>query len=269
MLKILIAGAAGRMGRELLRYGLTHKEVQIVGGTVSAHSPAQGQDIAQVLHLKEDVGILCSHDLEQSLLETDVVIDFTAPDYSMQIAQLCAQHARIHVCGTTGFSEEQLSQLHEYAQMTRILWSSNMSLGVNVMARVVQECAAKLGADFDIEVLEMHHRNKVDAPSGTAIMLGKAASKGRGVELEKHAVWERYGHTGPRQDGSIGFATLRGGGVVGEHTVMFTSAHEQISINHRAFGRQLFTPGAYKAALWLARQPAGCLYSMADVVERR
>ena len=195
----------------------------------------------------------------------DGVLDFTAPAATVAFAELAAQARIVHVVGTTGLSEDDLAKLAAAAYHARIVRSGNMSLGVNLIAGLVRRVAAALGDEFDIEIVEMHHRMKVDAPSGTALLLGEAAAEGRGVELADVRVSTRDGHTGARRPGDIGFATLRGGSVVGDHSVIFAGAGERITIGHHAEDRGLFARGAVKAALWARAKPPG-LYAMADVL---
>jgi 4-hydroxy-tetrahydrodipicolinate reductase len=198
----------------------------------------------------------------------DGVLDFTAPAASLGFAELAAQARIVHVIGTTGWADGEEEPLLAAARHARIVKSGNMSLGVNLLAALVRKAATALDADFDIEVLEMHHKHKVDAPSGTALLLGEAAAAGRGIGLDDHAVRTRDGITGARTPGDIGFATLRGGSVIGEHSVVFAGEGERIELTHKAEDRQLFARGAVKAALWGFDQKPG-FYSMADVLGLR
>jgi 4-hydroxy-tetrahydrodipicolinate reductase len=193
------------------------------------------------------------------------VLDFTAPGATTAFAELAAQARIVHVVGTTGLSPDDMAKLKAAGRHAVIVQSGNMSLGVNLLAVLVRQAAKSLDADFDIEVVEMHHRHKVDAPSGTALLLGRAAAEGRGVDLEGHSVRSRDGHTGARKRGDIGFATLRGGSVVGEHSVLLAGEGEVIELAHRATDRAIFARGAVKAALWGRGRKPG-LYSMADVL---
>lgn len=214
----------------------------------------------------EPLGVAIGSDSEAGLAKADAVIDFTAPAASVALAQVVAARGLIHIIGTTGCSVEDDNAIAEAAQAGAIIVKSgNMSLGVNLLAALVKKAAASLGPDFDIEVLEMHHRHKVDAPSGTALLLGEAAAEGRNIDLAGHSVRVRDGHTGPREEGTIGFATLRGGSVIGEHSVLLSGPAETITLSHSAQDRSLFANGALKAALWARDKPAG-LYSMADVL---
>lgn len=197
----------------------------------------------------------------------DAVIDFSAPEHTIGLAGLAAASKKILISGTTGLNSAQKEALIRAGESARIVWSANMSVGVNLLMALVEHTAAKMGpADTDIEIVEMHHKHKVDAPSGTALALGEAAARGRGVDL--HDVWvkSRDGHTGARQPGSIGFATLRGGDVIGDHTVLFASGGERIELSHKASSRDIFAKGALVAAEWAAHKPAG-FYTMRDVVK--
>lgn len=203
-------------------------------------------------------------DADKAVSGADVVVDFSAPDASARLAGLAAARHIPHIIGTTGLSHEQEAAIVKAAQHTAIVRSGNMSLGVNLLAALVKQ-AAKALPDFDVEIFEMHHRMKVDAPSGTALLLGEAAAQGRDVSLQKNSVRGRDGHTGARKDGAIGFASLRGGTVVGDHRVILAGPHERIELTHIAEDRMIFASGALAAARWAIGKPAG-LYSMADVL---
>jgi 4-hydroxy-tetrahydrodipicolinate reductase len=195
----------------------------------------------------------------------DGIIDFTVPQATLALAELSAQARIVHVIGTTGIGEDGEAKIKAASRHARIIKSGNMSLGVNLLAVMVKKVAAALGEDFDIEVLEMHHKHKIDAPSGTALLLGQAAADGRGIDLKTRSVRSRDGHTGARPVGDIGFATLRGGSVVGDHTVMFAGPAERIELSHKAESRDIFARGAVRAALWGFDKKPG-LYSMIDVL---
>jgi 4-hydroxy-tetrahydrodipicolinate reductase len=195
----------------------------------------------------------------------DAMIDFTVPVASRAYAKLAAERHIAHIIGTTGLSADDLAFIAEQARKTCIIRSGNMSLGVNLLAAMVQKVAAALDPSFDIEIVEMHHRMKIDAPSGTAYLLGEAAAAGRHIALESHSIRSRDGETGKRPEGAIGFATLRGGTVVGDHSVIFAGNGERITLSHHAEDRSLFASGAVKAALWSKNKPVG-LYSMMDVL---
>ncbi|HUO53553.1 MAG TPA: 4-hydroxy-tetrahydrodipicolinate reductase, partial [Rhodoblastus sp.] len=211
------------------------------------------------------LGVAIGDDPLAALLQADGVIDFTTPAATVDIAALAAQARIVHVVGTTGMTEDDLARLAAAARHAVIVRSGNMSLGVNLLAGLVEKVARTLGIDWDIEILEMHHRMKVDAPSGTALLLGEAAAKGRDMALADHSVRSRDGHTGARKAGDIGFATLRGGTVVGDHSVIFAGAGERLELTHRAEDRGIFARGAVRAALWGRGRKPG-LYSMVDVL---
>jgi 4-hydroxy-tetrahydrodipicolinate reductase len=210
-------------------------------------------------------GIVLSGDLWELAKNADGVIDFTVPAATIANVAIAAERSLVHVIGTTGLSASDHAVIKSVTTRATVVQSGNMSLGVNILAAVVKRVAKSLDEDFDIEVLEMHHKMKIDAPSGTALMLGQAAAEGRGIDLAQRAVRVRDGHTGERERGDIGFATLRGGSVVGEHSVIFAGAGERIELAHRAEDRGIFARGAVKAALWAFDKKPG-YYTMADVL---
>ncbi len=263
-LKLAVAGAAGRMGRAITRVVLETEGVELAGGLEAKGSPAVGRDMGELAGVGP-VGVSVSDDPLALLSRVDGVIDFTTPETTVYLAELAAQARIIDVIGTTGLSADQEKAIEAAARHARIVKAGNMSLGVNLLVALTRKVAATLGVEFDIEIVEMHHRHKVDAPSGTALMLGRAAAEGRGIPLDDNAIYCREGHTGPRPEGAIGFATLRGGSVVGEHTVIFAGPDETIRLEHRAQSREIFARGAVRAALWAAEKAPG-LYSMADVL---
>jgi 4-hydroxy-tetrahydrodipicolinate reductase len=274
-LKVVIAGAGGRMGAANIRAvaalsGLAvHGAVAGSGLTLHAAvdrpgTPAIGQDAGLFAGIGA-LGVVITDDLDAALVGADAVVDFTAPAASVALAQKAARLGLVHVIGTTGCSEGDDAAIAEAGRAgATIVKSGNFSMGVNVLASLVKQAAAVL-AQYDIEILEMHHARKVDAPSGTALLLGHAAAEGRQINLAQHSVRVRDGHTGPREEGTIGFATLRGGTVVGDHSVIFAGPSERIELNHRAEDRAIFAHGAARAALWARDQKPG-LYSMADVL---
>jgi 4-hydroxy-tetrahydrodipicolinate reductase len=263
-MKLVVVGAGGRMGRMLVRAVLEHPETILHGALERDGSPVIGQD-AGLLAETGTAGITITSDVALAFAGADGVLDFTAPDATVAFAQAAAARGLVHVIGTTGCAASHDSAIRQASAQARIVKSGNMSLGVNLLAMLVQRAAAALGSDWDIEVLEMHHRRKVDAPSGTALLLGQAAADGRGVTLADAKVSVRDGHTGPRREGSIGFATLRGGSVVGDHSVILAGEGERITLSHHAEDRGLFARGAVKAALWARGQSPG-LYDMFDVL---
>lgn len=264
-LRIVISGAGGRMGRVLLRNVMEGEGLRLVGALEHEGSTHLGEDSGLLAGLGAN-GIEVSADVAATLKGADAVIDFTSPAASVRLAQACADLGVAHVVGTTGFSHADLQALAEAAQRTVVVRSGNMSLGVNLLAALTRRVAATLGVDFDIEIVEMHHSRKVDAPSGTALLLGEAAAEGRGVDLDTHSARGRDGHTGSRRPGDIGFASLRGGSVVGEHVVIFAGPSERIELVHKAEDRAIFANGALTAARWSKGKAPG-LYSMADVLD--
>jgi 4-hydroxy-tetrahydrodipicolinate reductase len=263
-MRLVIAGAAGHMGRVLVRLIQETPGLKLSGATEPAGHVAIGED-AGLLAGAGRALVQITSDTDAALAQADGIIDFTIPAVSVDIAGLAAKHRKIHVCGTTGFSAAENEAVASSARIATIVKSGNFSLGVNLLAALVKRAAEALDEDFDIEVVEMHHNRKIDAPSGTALMFGEAAAKGRGIELAAKSERGRDGQTGARNRGHIGFAALRGGTVVGEHSVIFAGPTERIVMSHLAEDRALFARGALKAALWARKKPAG-LYSMTDVL---
>lgn len=259
-----IVGCSGRMGIALLKICAETESCVIAGGTERPGHEAIGRDIGGLFG-GGDLGIMVSDDPAALFAASDVVLDFTSPAASVVHAQLAAKSGTALILGTTGMEPEQNQLIADAAAKTTIMQSGNMSLGVNLLAELVKQAAAALDADFDIEVVEMHHRHKVDAPSGTALLLGKAAATGRDVDHDSVAVRGRDGITGARHRGDIGYASLRGGNVAGEHSVIFAADDERIELSHKATDRVIFARGAIRAALWTKGQPPG-LYAMKDVL---
>lgn len=263
-LRLAIAGAAGRMGRELARIVHATDGCTLAGGLEAPGSAFVGADYGELIGLGK-LGFAISDKPAGVLAACDGIIDFTVPKATLALVPLTAAQKKIHVIGTTGIDAAGDDVIREAAAQTCILKTGNYSLGVNLLSALVKKAAAALGQDFDIEVLEMHHRMKIDAPSGTALLLGKAAADGREIALAEHSVRVRDGHTGARNSGDIGFATLRGGTVVGDHTVIFAGNGERLELRHVAESRELFARGAVRAAVWAKGQPPG-LYTMMDVL---
>ncbi len=263
-MRFVVVGAAGRMGRSLITRIHETFGCKLIGAVERAGSPALHQDAGLLAGCGAN-GVMISEDADKAFAAADVVMDFTSPAATLEFASLAAHHKLIHVIGTTGLSDSDHASIDIAAQKTTIVQSGNMSLGVNLLSALVKQAAASLDQSFDIEIVEMHHRMKVDAPSGTALLLGQAAADGRAISLAEHSVRVRDGHTGPRPSGDIGFATLRGGTVVGDHTVIFAGAGERIELRHTAEDRGIFAQGALKAALWARNRAAG-RYSMMDVL---
>lgn len=264
-MKLVVVGAGGRMGQTVLRLIQATEGAVLHAAVARPGSPLIGKDAGELAGLGA-VGVPVSDDPLAAFLHADGVIDFTSPAVSVEYAGLAAQARIVHVIGTTGCTAEDDAKIAAAARHARIVKSGNMSLGVNLLSVLVKQAAQALdAAGWDIEVLEMHHKRKVDAPSGTALLLGQAAAEGRGIDLATHSVRVRDGHTGPREDGSIGFATLRGGSVIGEHSVLFAGEGETITLSHSAGDRSLFARGALRAALWGRDKKPG-LYTMLDVL---
>lgn len=263
-MRLVVVGAGGRMGRALTRAVVETSSAQLVAAVEREGSEFLGQDAGDLAGVGA-LQVKITDDPLTAFAAADGVLDFTTPTATLWFAELAAQARIVHVIGTTGWTEEQEIPLKAAARHARLVKSGNMSLGVNLLASLVKRASAALDADFDIEIVEMHHKHKVDAPSGTALLLGEAAAQGRGIQLEEHSVRSRDGIMEPRRSGDIGFATLRGGSVIGEHSVVLAGEGERIELTHKAEDRQLFAKGAVKAALWGFDQKPG-LYSMADVL---
>jgi 4-hydroxy-tetrahydrodipicolinate reductase len=263
-MKIAVLGAGGRMGQALARVLADTPGCALAGGIEAKGSPYVGRDIGEVAGL-EPIGIAITDAPLPVFAAVDGVLDFTTPASTLEFVALSAQARLVHVIGTTGLSAADEAKIEAAARHATIVKAGNMSLGVNLLAALTARVAAALGAEFDIEILEMHHKHKRDAPSGTSLMLGRAAAEARDVSLKDRAVWTRDGDTGPRRDGDIGFAALRGGDVVGEHRVIFAGPGERIELAHIATDRGIFARGAVKAALWARGREPG-LYSMQDVL---
>ena len=263
-MRLIVAGAAGRMGRALVRAVVETEGAELSGAFERPGSPAIGQDAGELAGVGR-LGVAISDDPLSLVVSADGALDFTTPDATVALSELAAQGRIVHVIGTTGLEEKHLARLDAAARHAVIVRSGNMSLGVNLLAALVRQAAAALGPDWDLEILEMHHRAKVDAPSGTALLLAEAAAEGRKISLAENSVRSRDGHTGARPGGTIGFATLRGGTVVGDHTVILAGPGERVELSHRAEDRMIFARGAVKAALWGYRRKPGH-YSMADVL---
>jgi 4-hydroxy-tetrahydrodipicolinate reductase len=263
-MRLIVAGAGGRMGRTLVQAIAATPGATLAGALEAAGSPLIGRDAGELAGLGAK-GVPLVADVGPLLENADGIVDFTMPAASVALAERVAGTGLVHVIGTTGLSPEQDKAIAAAGTRGVIVKSGNMSLGVNLLAALVKLVARTLDDAFDIEIVEMHHNKKIDAPSGTALMLGRAAAEGRGIDLAVHSVRSRDGHTGARRPGDIGFAALRGGSVVGEHTVIFAGPAERIEITHKAEDRMIFAHGALKAAQWgRGRQPG--LYSMADVL---
>lgn len=264
-IKLSIAGAAGRMGRALILGVTGDARFEVVGGTEQPQSPLVGTDLG-LLEGKNQSGSVISTDLKAACANCDIWIDFTTPTATISaLTSLADTKAKAAIIGTTGFDAHQMTAIHAAARHLVIVQSGNFSLGVNLVAGLVRQAAARLGPDWDIEILESHHRHKVDAPSGTALMLGHAAASGRGIDHNGVANLPRHGTTGPRVAGDIGYAVIRAGAIIGEHEVMFAADDEIVTISHKATSRAIFAKGALAAAAWAVSQKPG-LYTMDDVL---
>jgi 4-hydroxy-tetrahydrodipicolinate reductase len=263
-MRLVVPGAAGRMGRTLIRMIDDIPGVAVAAALERAGSDAIGRDAGTLAGLPP-LGVPVSDDALKAVVDADGILDFSAPAATVEFAALAAQARIVHVIGTTGLSADDLRKIDAAARHAVVVRSGNMSLGVNLLAALVERAAASLGPDWDIEILEMHHRMKVDAPSGTALLLGESAARGRKTALAERSVRSRDGHTGARREGDIGFATLRGGSVVGDHSVIFAGISERLEFTHRAEDRAIFARGAIRAALWGRDKKPGH-YAMADVL---
>ncbi len=264
-LKIAVTGAAGRMGRTILKIVHEMPGVAIGAGIEAEGSPHLGADLGELAGLAYKLDLTATSDAAAAIADCDAIIDFTRPAASVAFAQEAAKTGKVHVIATTGFTDEDEATIADAAKSAIIVKAGNMSLGVNLLAALVRQAARSLDPTWDIEIVEMHHRHKVDAPSGTALMLGEAAADGRNIALKDNFESGRDGITGERKEGAIGFAALRGGSVVGEHQAIFAGAHERLVLGHIAEDRGIFARGAVKAAQWAQGRKPG-LYDMADVL---
>lgn len=261
---IVVTGANGRMGQMLLRTVSDSDKVRLAGAVVPAGDPWAGRDVGEAMG-GAPLGVVATDDPVEAFARAQAVIDFTAPAATVEYADLAAQARATHVIGTTGLTDDDIARIDRAARHAVIVRAGNMSLGVNLLVGLTRRVAAALDEDFDIEIIEAHHRHKVDAPSGTALMLGEAAAEGRGVSLSDVSDRGRDGITGARKPGDIGFVAVRGGDVVGEHDVLFAGPGERIVLRHVATDRAIFARGALKAAIW-GQDKAPGHYSMMDVL---
>ncbi|GEA50590.1 4-hydroxy-tetrahydrodipicolinate reductase [Vibrio inusitatus NBRC 102082] len=265
MVRIAVAGAAGRMGRNLVKATNIMEQATLGAANERPQSSLIGVDVGELSgEGKLDVALVDG--FSKVVDKFDVIVDFTAPENTLANLELCKEHGKAIVIGTTGFSESQKQQISEYAKDVSIVMAPNFSVGVNLVFKLLEKAAKVMGDYTDIEIVEAHHRHKVDAPSGTAIGMGEAIANAMGNELSDVAVYAREGITGERSRDEIGFATIRAGDIVGEHTAMFADVGERVEITHKATDRMTFANGAIRAALWLGSKPAG-LYSMTDVLD--
>jgi len=262
--RIGVIGCAGRVGRMLLADIIATEGCTLSGGVARPGSSAVGQDLGELAGTGR-LGIAVGDDAERLLRDSDVAIEFSTPAATAEHAGLAARLGKGLVIGTTGLHGEEERAVREAARQVPIVWAANTSLGINLLLGLVEQVAARLGPDWDLEIMEMHHRGKVDAPSGTALALGRAAAAARGIGFDEAAVRGRDGITGPRPAGAIGFAALRGGDNIGEHHVLFAGLGEQLELTHRATNRGIYAKGAVRAAQWLVGRPPG-LYGMKEVL---
>ena len=266
-LKLVVAGASGRMGQMLVQAVLDAEDLRLSGALDVSGSAQLGRDAAQGLG-RSACGVAITSDLRQGLNGGQVLIDFTRPEGTMAHLALCRELGIQLVIGTTGFSEAQKVQISQAARDIAIVMAPNMSVGVNVTLKLLEMAAKALSTGYDIEIIEAHHRHKVDAPSGTALKMGEVIAEAIGRDLKDCAVYERYGHTGERDPSTIGFSSIRGGDIVGDHTVLFAGTGERIEITHKSASRATYAQGSLRAARFLAGRPAG-LYDMFDVLGLR
>jgi 4-hydroxy-tetrahydrodipicolinate reductase len=264
-MRVVIAGAGGRMGRALIQAVAATKGLALAGAIEGPGSALIGRDSGELAGLGPN-GIKVTSDVAALLRQADGLIEFTVPAATLAFAELTAAAGKVHIIGTTGHSGEEDAVIASAAKRAPIVKSGNMSLGVNLLVALTKRVAKTLGDEYDVEIVEMHHNKKIDAPSGTALMLGRAAAEGRSINLAQHSARGRDGVTGARTVGDIGFASLRGGTVVGEHSVIFAGPAERIELTHRAEDRMIFARGALHAALWARDRKPG-LYTMADVLD--
>lgn len=264
MADIMIVGAGGKMGRTLTQAIAEQEQAKLVSGTESPDSTLLGQDAGVVAGVAAN-GVLIEVSLSAAVARAQVAIDFTRPHVTLQTLEACVDAGCAVVIGTTGFSAEEKAQIAAAAERVPIVMAANFSVGVNVCLKLLHDAAKALGDDYDVEIVEAHHRHKVDAPSGTALAMGESVADALGRDLAECAIYGREGHTGERDSKTIGFETIRGGDIVGEHTVMFIGTGERVEIGHRASSRMNFAAGAVRAARWVAGREPG-LYSMQDVL---
>ena len=264
--RIAVAGASGRMGRMLIEAIHNSDDCVLAGALDVAGSPALGIDATAFLGSAS--GVVITSDLRQGLAQAQVLIDFTRPEGTLAHLEVCKQLGVKLVIGTTGFSDEEKKTLAEGAKQVAVMLAPNMSVGVNVTLKLLEMAAKALSTGYDIEIVEAHHRHKVDAPSGTALKMGEVIADALGRDLAECAVYERYGHTGARDPSSIGFATVRGGDIVGDHTVLFAGIGERIEITHKSSSRETYAQGSLRAVRFLADKPQG-MFDMFDVLGLR
>lgn len=263
MLKVAVPGCTGRMGQEVIKAVLAHPKFKLVAATSRADNAHIGKDVGLTVG-QDPCGVLIEDYLEKSISKADVVIDFTLPEACLNHVDVSVRAGKKHIVATTGFSEAQMAQLKQASLDIPLLFAPSLSPGINVLLKLIQQVAKFYGDEADVEVIEMHHRHKVDAPSGIARKIGQTLADTLDRDLEKDAVYGREGITGERDPKTIGFSTIRGGDIIGEHTVLFASEGERLELTHKVTSRATFAKGALKAALWLQSQEVG-FYETADV----
>ena len=264
LLKVVVTGASGRMGQTLVNLIAKSDKLELVGALERPNHEWIGKDIGLAMGGSK-LDVVVSEDPIEVIANAEAVIDFTTPSATIEFSKFAAQARAIHIIGTTGFSEKELEKIKAASFHSVVVRAGNMSLGVNLLVALTRKVAAALDEEFDVEIIEQHHKHKVDSPSGTALMLGEAAADGRGISLIETAVRGRDGITGARKKGSIGFASIRGGDIVGKHDVLFASNGEQLILSHNATDRNIFARGALKAVIWGRDKQPG-QYDMMDVL---
>lgn len=263
-MRIAIAGCSGRMGKALVQAAVLDKDVRLTAATVTHGNPLIHTDVGLIAGI-EAIHLKPTDDIHKVMDQFDVLVDFTIPASTLQNVSLCKKHLKKMVIGTTGFSEEQKKRIQEASETIPVVFAPNTSIGVNICYELLKQVAAVLGDTADVEIIEAHHRHKIDAPSGTALKMGEVIAESLGRDFNKVALFDRHGTIGERARETIGFSTIRGGDTVGDHTVLFASSGERIEITHRASSRQAFATGAVRSAKWLHDKKTG-LYSMGDVL---
>ena len=263
-MKIIVTGCTGRIGKELLKACIpSEQHIKLIGGVLRVGNNTSGIDLGELIG-RQSIGTEATDNIESIIDGCDGVIDFTSPEATLQYAKICCEHNKFLVSGTTGFSNQQYSNLEIFGARGKIFHSPNMSIAVNWVARLAKMTAAMFDEDFDIEILEMHHRNKKDSPSGTALMYGKACAEGREIDFDENSILSREGVIGERPKGKIGFAALRGGATVGEHTVIFAGQDEHIEITHKSYNKAIYAQGALNIASWMLNKKTKGLVSIKE-----
>ncbi|WP_067569354.1 4-hydroxy-tetrahydrodipicolinate reductase [Candidatus Mikella endobia] len=254
--RIAVSGVSGKMGRQLIQ-AVVQAEQIMLGAALSRRNELYGMDVGKLTNIGERLGVKINNDINEIKNDFDILIDFTRPDTSITYLDFCRRYKKGMVIGTTGFSNAQKEMIHLAAQDTSIVFAANFSVGVNLMLKLLEKAAQVMGNDTDIEIIEMHHRNKVDAPSGTALVIGETLAGALGRDLDRVAIYSSEKNTQERKVNSIGFSTIRAGDIIGEHTVIFAAIGERLEITHKASNRMNFASGAVRAAIWLSNKKNG------------